>query len=350
MIDEGFENRLRQALQADADRAPLPSAVLPRIAVASRRRRPGRLPRWTGPAAAGLTAAAVAAAVAVHGTSSPARAQAVTATMLSYHPSGAPAIGSVLSSLAAQAARQPRLTPPPGGYVYQGTETWYLAVAVGAGPVTSQVIPELRQSWSTSAGYIRRQTEQNAAPVAPGPLSQSEEAAARSEAAYGPVTVDPALSAAQDPLRTLNSSVPGPRALFGVLAGAGAGAGVPAATMSSQVDVGYAMQNLAGYLQDTPPSPQLLAAVYRMIALIPGVRDAGWVRDRAGRQGLAIAVPAGGAGHEHSWRLIADPGSGRLLDAEDIQVDPSAVKIGTPFVFSYTLYLQSQASAGLQRP
>jgi hypothetical protein len=350
MIDEGFENRLRQALHADAERAPLSPAVLPQLAGASRRGRPGRLPRWAGPAAAGLTAAAVAAAVVVHGTGSPARAEAVTAAMLSYRPSGAPAIGSALPSLAAQAARQPRLTPPPGGYVYQVTETWYLAVAVGAGSVTSQVIPKLQQTWSTSAGYIRRQTEQNAAPVAPGPLSQGEEAAARREATYGPVTVDPALTAAENPLRTLNSSVPGPQALFRVLADDGIKAAAPAAKMSSQVDVGYALQNLVGYLQDNAPSPQLLAAVYRMIALIPGVSDAGWVRDRAGRQGLAIAVPAGGAGHEHSWRLIVDPGSGRLLDAEDIQVDASAIKIRTPFVFSYTLYLQSQASAGLQRP
>ena len=35
MIDEGFENRLRQALHADAERAPLSPAVLPQIATAS---------------------------------------------------------------------------------------------------------------------------------------------------------------------------------------------------------------------------------------------------------------------------------------------------------------------------
>jgi len=350
MIDESFENRLRQALHADAERAPLPPAVLPRITGARRRRRPGRLPRWAGPAAAGLTAAAVVAAVVVHGTASPSRAEAVTAAMLSYHPSGAPAIGSLLPALAARAAQQPLLTPPPGGYVYQATETWYLAVAVGAGSVTSQVIPKLQQTWSTAAGLIRRQTVQNATPVAPGPLTQSEEAAARREAAYGPVTAEPALTAAQNPLRTLNSSTLSPQALFRVLADDGIKAAAPAPQMSSQVDVGYALQNLVAYLQYTPPSPQLLAAVYRMIALIPGISDAGWVRDRAGREGLAISVPAGGTGHEHSWRLIADPESGRLLDAEDIQIDPSGIKIRTPFVFSYTLFLHSQTSSGFQRP
>jgi hypothetical protein len=350
MIDESFENRLRQALYADAERAPLPPAVLPRIAGAGRKMRAGRLPRWAGPAAAGLTAAAVAAVVAVHGTASPSRAEAVTAAMLSYHPSGAPAIGSLLPALAARAARQPLLTPPSGGYVYQATETWYLAVAVGSGSVTSQVIPKLQQTWSTSAGYVRRQTVQNATPVAPGPLSQSEETAARREAAYGPVTVEPALTAAENPLRTLNSSTLSPQALFRVLADDGIRAASPAPQMSSQVDVGYALQNLVAYLQYTPPSPQLLAAAYRMIALIPGVSDAGWVRDRAGREGLAVSVPTGGTGHEHSWRLIADPESGRLLDAEDIQIDPSGIKIRTPFVFSYTLFLQSQISSGFQRP
>jgi hypothetical protein len=43
-------------------------------------------------------------------------------------------------------------------------------------------------------------------------------------------------------------------------------------------------------------------------------------------QGLAISVPTGGTGQEHSWRLIVDPESGRLGDAEDIQIDPSAYK------------------------
>ena len=270
--------------------------------------------------------------------------------MLSYHPSGAPEIGSLLPSLAARAARQSLLTPPIGGYVYQATETWYLAVAVGASSVTSQVIPKLQRTWSTSAGYIRRQTVQNAAPVAPGPLSPSEEAAARREAAYGPVTVEPALTAAENPLRTLNSSTLSPQALFRELADDGIKAAISDLQMSNQVDVGYALQNLVAYLQHTPPSPQLLATVYRMIALIPGVSDAGWVRDRAGRVGLAISVPTGGMGHEHSWRLIVDPESGRLLDAEDVQVDPSAIKIRTPFVFSYTLFLQSQTSSGFQRP
>ena len=350
MIDEGFENRLRQALHADAERAPLSPAVLPQIATASRRRRPGRLPRWAGPAAAGVTAAAVAAAVVVHGTSAPSRTEAVTAAMLSYHPSGAPEIGSLLPSLAARAARQSLLTPPIGGYVYQATETWYLAVAVGASSVTSQVIPRLQLTWSTPAGYIRRQTVQNAAPVAPGPLSPSEEAAARREAAYGPVTVEPALTAAENPLRTLNSSTLSPQALFRELADDGIKAAIPDLQTSNQVDVGYALQNLVAYLQHTPPSPQLLATVYRMIALIPGVSDAGWVRDRAGREGLAISVPTGGTGQEHSWRLIVDPESGRLLDAEDIQIDPSAIKIRTPFVFSYTLYLQSQTNSGHQLP
>jgi hypothetical protein len=351
MIDEGFENRLRQALQADAERAPLSSTVLPRISGAGPRRRAGRLPRWAGPAVAGLTAAAVAAAVVVvHGTASPARTEAITAAMLSYRPSGAPAIGSLLPALAARAARQPLLTPPPGGYVYQATETWYLAVAVGASSVTSQVIPKLQRTWSSSAGYVRRQTVQNAVPVAPGPLSQSEEAAARRGAAYGPATAEPALTAAENPLRTLNSSALSPQALFRELADDGIKAAIPGPQMSSQVDVGYALQNLVAYLQYIPPTPQLLTAVYRMIALIPGISDAGWVHDRAGREGLAISVPTGGTGQEHSWRLIVDPESGRLLDAEDIQIDPSAIKIPTPFVFSYALYLQSQTSAGFQQP
>jgi hypothetical protein len=354
MIDEVFEQRLRRALYADACRAPLQPAVPPRPTGAGRMKgagRPGWLPRWAGPVAAGVTAAAVAAAVVAYGTASPPRADAVTASMLSYRPAGAPAVGALLPALAARAARQPLRTPPPGGYLYQATETWYLAVAVSADAVTSQVIPKLEQSWSTSAGDIRRQTQQNATPVAPGPLSQSEEAAARREATYGPVTAEPALPAAENPLRALNSSSLSPQALFRELADNGiTTTALPDPQLSNQVDVAYALQNLVAYLQYTPPSPRLLASVYRMIALIPGVSDAGWVRDRAGRQGLAISVPVDGPGHEFSWRLIADPGSGGLLDAEDIQVDPSGIKIRTPFVFSYTLFLRSQVTPILQRP
>jgi hypothetical protein len=83
-----------------------------------------------------------------------------------------------------------------------------------------------------------------------------------------------------------------------------------------------------------------------MLALFPGLSDAGRVTDRAGRHGIAIAVPVGG----DSYRLIADPQTGRILDIEDIQVKPNAVKLQTPFVVSYQLYLRSAVAQGLRRP
>jgi hypothetical protein len=342
MIDEDFEQRLRDSLRAEASKAPLRSPAVPRLGGSALRQKasmPAGLRRWPVPVTAVLAAAAVAAGVVAYGPSSSQPAVAATAPMLSYRPAGVPRAGSLLPALAAAARRQRSLVPPVGGYLYQATETWNLVVSVSGASVTSRVIPRLQQAWSSAEGATMRETDQDAAPVAPGPLSQSEQAAARRELASGRVTSGPLPPAwGKLPLQ--------PRALFRHLAEMFGKP--PHPRMSSQVDVGWALENLAQYLQYNPPAPKLLTSVYTMIDLFPGVSDAGWVTDRAGRRGLAIAVPTGGPGYEHSVRLIVNPRSGRLLDVEDIQIDPSGVKIRTPFVFSYTLFLRAGVTSSLQ--
>jgi hypothetical protein len=182
--------------------------------------------------------------------------------------------------------------------------------------------------------------------VAPGPLTSGEENAALHAVAYGPPESIPV--APGTPMTSISGLPLKPTALFRVLATAGDGR--TAARMSSQVDVGRALENLMIYLQYSPPTPALLSSAYRMLAMIPGVSDAGRVTDRAGREGVAIAVPVGGPGYEHSYRIIVNPGSGQLLGAEDIQIDPSGVRIPTPFVFHYVVFVRPGITRGFRVP
>ena len=55
-------------------------------------------------------------------------------------------------------------------------------------------------------------------------------------------------------------------------------------------------------------TPALKSAVYRAMALVPGVRDLGTATDLLGRQGVAVAGPEDG-----DDRTILDPATGELL-------------------------------------
>jgi len=340
--DTDLEQRLRAALRETAAAAPLRSPHSPPAASGQRARRPRRVMQAAAIAIPAVLAATVTA-FALDG-SGPA-AQPTAAPMLVYYRVGAPAGRPLLAGLAARAVASPPLRAPAGDYLYQETESWNLSVAVSGQAVSTQVTPRLGEVWSTSRGP-RRDIEREAATVAAGPLTAAEEAAARHAVSYGPASDVPVTPGT--PMTSTRGLPLQPAALFQALAAVPGRHGP--ARLSSQIDVGYALQNLMIYLQYAPPSPALLSSVYRMVATFPGVTDAGWVTDRAGRPGVAIAVPIGGAGYEHSYRLIADPRTGQLLDAEDIQIDPSGIRIRTPFVFSYLVFIRSAVTHGFIRP
>lgn len=76
-------------------------------------------------------------------------------------------------------------------------------------------------------------------------------------------------------------------------------------------------QRLFGEAADltlAPVDPAVRAAVYRLLAGLPGIEVLGPAGDAVGRHGTAIAVPDGDVLHE----LIIDPRTGAVLDTQDV--------------------------------
>jgi hypothetical protein len=61
-----------------------------------------------------------------------------------------------------------------------------------------------------------------------------------------------------------------------------------------------------------PITPGTKAALYRVLAGLPGIRNAGTAKDRLGRTGTALALPSG----DEESRLVVDQRSGELLAYE----------------------------------
>jgi hypothetical protein len=337
-----IEERLRAALEADASRAVGCDPDAPPITALARGRQRSR---WTrrpivavAALASGTAAIVLLAIVLVVGPGSPASAVAATPPMLVFDRAGAPPVEALLASLAARAARLAPVEQSNTGYVYEVLQSWNLAVAVSGSTASASVIPTVTQTWSSSAGPLLS-IETPAAPLAPRPLSRAEEARTLHGATVGRPYTQHLRPSELRPFATLSRLSGNPRRLFHQLADPGGFGWV--SKLTSPIAVGHATLSLTNYLGYSPATPAFLRTLYRMLALVPGVSDAGWVTDRAGRRGIAIAVPTGGKGHWHSFRVIADPSSGRLLGVEDIQLQRSPVPIKPPFVFAYDLYLHA---------
>ncbi|CAO5227656.1 CU044_5270 family protein [Frankia sp. AgKG'84/4] len=225
-----------------------------------------------------VVAAAAAAAVAVSagvipgsGGDSPA---AVTAA-----PAPAPPMQTVrfLSSMASVAAAQS--APRPDVF-------WYERVADETGPAT--------ESWesTTQTGLLRAADPQQTSAIAP--------TAAVTYFAYEPLTfaqmralpLDPAVLAAR--MRaTLRAS----------------GRATGEHRTGSDQEMFESVRYMLGWGQATP---ELRAALYRMLATLPGVRVLGQGTDPHGRRGsvIVVALPLGGV-----RAMLVDPADGRLLAA-----------------------------------
>jgi hypothetical protein len=82
------------------------------------------------------------------------------------------------------------------------------------------------------------------------------------------------------------------------------------------LDALYALNQGAYALTELPLRPEVRAAVFRMMADLPGVRTLGRMRDPLGRDGIGIAVSGSGAG-TIGVQLIVDPATGHLLARTD---------------------------------
>jgi hypothetical protein len=68
-----------------------------------------------------------------------------------------------------------------------------------------------------------------------------------------------------------------------------------------------------------PTSPQLRAALFRVLAGLPGVQLLGHQRDRLGRSGIAVAVTEGGPDRVRE-ELLFDPATSNLLQTQTVEL------------------------------
>jgi hypothetical protein len=92
-------------------------------------------------------------------------------------------------------------------------------------------------------------------------------------------------------------------------------------------------------LGESAAPPTLRSSLYQVAAMIPGIELVGAVRDRAGRQGLAVAASR----DDLRLELIFDPTTSALLAREETlrhRIPDTDAPAGTPI--EYTLFLQSK--------
>jgi len=337
---DDLEQRLRAALEADAQQVRPQRPDPPSRAVLTRRSRQARQRRWAMIGVPICTlAATVFTIVAVTGPGSISSAAAATPPQLVFDRTGAPPISALLRRLNSEAGELPLITAPKGGYVYFRSESWNLVVSVSNRMGTSTLVPKLSETWSNMNGP-RLQIQRDAAPITPEPLSAAEERNARNAVTTGPPQrsyLSPSDLGVFDGLAGLPET---PRALFSKLA---APQGYGSTRLTNPVAVGRAINSLENYLDFSAATPRFLRALYNMLAIIPGVSDAGRTTDRAGRAGIGIAVPSDGV----STKIIVNPRTGALLDIEDVQLDKNLNRVRVPAVIGYDLYFNAAGVSAL---
>lgn len=245
-----------------------PEPVTPGL-LGRRRRRP--IAAFAGAAAAGLAAAAIA--VALPG------------------PAGPTAVAAVLDRAAATAADQP--AEPvfgAGQYLYAKTIRYFTSyVAIQGGPIRSRSWTVVQQVWFAQDGSGRMTmapyTGQGAGPRGLN-THRTFRAGSSAASAFGVYLDDTNLPT-------------DPAALERVIAHRFGG------------EEGNILNAVAGYLQ-AGASPELRAALYRVIKQLPGIQDFGPATDRLGRQGIAVGAITDGEKAE----LIFDPSTSALLEQE----------------------------------
>ena len=91
-------------------------------------------------------------------------------------------------------------------------------------------------------------------------------------------------------------------------------------------------------LRNRPAPTGLRAALYRALALVPGIRLVGPIRDSVGRHGVAVAFTQDGLQDE----LIFDPRTATMLEERTIVSNPAKFALGLPrgSIVSSTTYLR----------
>ncbi|HET9198817.1 MAG TPA: CU044_5270 family protein [Solirubrobacterales bacterium] len=107
----------------------------------------------------------------------------------------------------------------------------------------------------------------------------------------------------------------------------------------------------AELLQNPFSPPELRAALYEAVALVPGIEDLGRARDQLGREGIAVGARSANSGAPTVYSLIVDPETSAVLATEQkqLQAPPALPELDEPLVSS-TAYLASERTAAALRP
>jgi hypothetical protein len=101
-------------------------------------------------------------------------------------------------------------------------------------------------------------------------------------------------------------------------------------------------------LRNRPAPAPLRAALFRTLALVPGIRLVGPTRDSVGRRGVAVGFTQYGLQDE----LVFDPKTATLLEERSIVSNPGKARVGLPrgATTSSTTYLQRAVTNTITAP
>ena len=119
-----------------------------------------------------------------------------------------------------------------------------------------------------------------------------------------------------------------------------------AGATASEVATASVFEVIADRLLFASTSPTLRAALYRVIAHLPGVQLLGWRTDRLGRRGIAVAISHAEIGDETTrHELLFNPATGEPLQTQLVQTAPLTEFPGTAplpagTVLRYTVFIE----------
>lgn len=221
---------------------------------------------------------------------------------------------AVLDQIAQATATLPDDTGT-GRYAHLTSRGWHLWTSVAGQRVTSQVVPQLSESWFSADGAGRTLTT----------VEQPGKRPHREDERY-----EPGQLAGTPDLRARPSDD---------------------RLLAEQLERGHPVHNgpaerlvaIKDTYRQVPVRPAVRAALLRYLADTPTLTATGTVTDRAGRDGLAVSLESDYSGLPTRYTLIIDPDTGRLLASEDtLTTTPGALNVAIPSVIGYTTFLTAQ--------
>jgi len=245
-----------------------------------------------------------------------------------------PAVGEILRTAAAVAATQPaEPRPGPGQYFYTRSREAYLTTT----EEWSVSVPRIRQTWIASNGSGRARVVY-AKPEFLTPVGRSAWKAAGSPSLGSGLVEDVALTG--QPFLDTSNLPAEPRALRKLIEARE----VP--LVDGPPGEAETFTLIGDMLRSTYLPPSFRAALYRVVAELPGVELLGREKDSVGRTGIGVAFTKGSITHQ----LIFDPATSALLGEREVaarRVPELHVPAGTET--GSTAYLESKVVDSLGR-